>query len=198
VITLLESLKIYLLTGGLVMPVLLFVGILLWTLIGLRIQNITRGFRGDVIERLESRFKNCSMNEKPSGFLDQIIDQTYKAFLSYGKSCISHLEFIQKESEFELNRHRTMIRSLCSVAPLLGLLGTVTGMIETFASMSAMELFAQSGGVAGGISEALITTQLGLFVAIPGLIASRLLDRKSEAIRQEIIRARERIMLLTH
>lgn len=63
-----------------------------------------------------------------------------------------------------------------AVAPLLGLLGTVSGMIETF---NMMNLF--GGGdpavVSGGISKALITTELGLVVAIPALILHALLSR---------------------
>jgi biopolymer transport protein ExbB len=78
-----------------------------------------------------------------------------------------------------LTRHAVLIATLTALAPLAGLLGTVTGMIETFDSLASMSLFRGSGGVAGGISEALVSTQMGLAVAIPGLIAGRLLDRKA-------------------
>ena len=79
-----------------------------------------------------------------------------------------------------LEVHRQTIRSIVIVAPLLGLLGTVIGMIETFESLQGSALFSQSGGIAGGISQALITTQLGLVVAIPGLLIGRRLDRKQD------------------
>ncbi|MDZ7829411.1 MAG: MotA/TolQ/ExbB proton channel family protein [Halofilum sp. (in: g-proteobacteria)] len=46
-------------------------------------------------------------------------------------------------------------------------------MIETFESLGDMSLFSQSGGIAGGISQALFTTQLGLAVAIPGMAGQR-------------------------
>jgi biopolymer transport protein ExbB len=69
---------------------------------------------------------------------------------------------------------------LVAAAPLIGLLGTVIGMIETFDSLADAELFSQSGGIAGGISQALFTTQLGLVVAVPGLIIGRILDRKAD------------------
>ena len=72
------------------------------------------------------------------------------------------------------------------VAPLLGLLGTVTGMIETFDSLGTMTLYSQSGGIAGGISQALISTQMGLAVAIPGLVVGRILDRRQRQIEQEL------------
>jgi len=67
---------------------------------------------------------------------------------------------------------------LVSTAPLTGLLGTVTGMLSTFSGLAV-----SSGGstvdlVAGGISEALITTQTGLVLAIPGYVLIHLAKRK--------------------
>ena len=59
-------------------------------------------------------------------------------------------------------------------------------MITTFDSLGDMTLFSQTGGVAGGISQALITTQMGLCVAIPGVIAGRILDRREAAICTEM------------
>ena len=79
-----------------------------------------------------------------------------------------------------------MIKSVVIIAPLAGLLGTVSGMIETFDSLGDRTLFAASGGVAGGISQALLTTQMGLVVAIPGVIAGRLLDRKQNTLEADL------------
>jgi biopolymer transport protein ExbB len=81
-----------------------------------------------------------------------------------------------------LSRYKGLVNLVVVVAPLLGLLGTVSGMIETFDSLAEMSLFSQSGGIAGGISQALITTQMGLAVAIPGLIAGKLLERRQTAL----------------
>ena len=77
------------------------------------------------------------------------------------------------ELEADLQLGKTWIHMVTITAPLAGLLGTVGGMIETFDSMREMSLFTQSGGIAGGISQALFTTQMGLAVAIPGLLAGR-------------------------
>jgi biopolymer transport protein ExbB len=98
------------------------------------------------------------------------------------------LELVFKQEQSVLRRFRRPVRVLAAVAPLLGLLGTVVGMIETFAALTDRQLFAQSGGVAGGISMALLTTQLGLLVAIPGLFAGRLLDRRETRLRGELKR----------
>ena len=91
----------------------------------------------------------------------------------------------------QLSRHRTLARSLTAVAPLLGLLGTVDGMIETFDSLAEMALYTQSGGIAGGISRALFTTQMGLAVSIPGLLAGRMIDRREENIKLQLDQIRD-------
>jgi biopolymer transport protein ExbB len=75
-----------------------------------------------------------------------------------------------------LNRDFTILAALTAVAPLLGLLGTVTGMIDTF---NAVSLVGGNTGerVAAGISSALITTQFGLIVALPGVFGLARLQR---------------------
>jgi biopolymer transport protein ExbB len=84
-----------------------------------------------------------------------------------------------------LDAHLALIGVLASVAPLLGLLGTVTGMIATFDTISVYGT-GNAKAMAGGISEALITTQTGLLVAIPGLYMRNFLARRSERLKQRI------------
>ena len=92
----------------------------------------------------------------------------------------------------QAGKGRTLVDAIVIAAPLAGLLGTVNGMIETFASLADMALFSQSGGIAGGISEALITTELGLAVAIPGLVIGRLLGRRQERIENALEQLKDR------
>ncbi|MEM8984099.1 MAG: MotA/TolQ/ExbB proton channel family protein [Pseudomonadota bacterium] len=66
-----------------------------------------------------------------------------------------------------------------TVSPLLGLLGTVSGMINTFRAMTVFGS-GDPSVVSGGISEALVTTELGLVVAVPALIVHALLKRKAD------------------
>ncbi len=80
------------------------------------------------------------------------------------------------EAERAMGRFGPTIRTITHVAPLLGLLGTVNGMIGTFSALTGAGGLAPDAGVAGGISEALVSTQMGLFVAIPGLFVGRVLD----------------------
>lgn len=68
---------------------------------------------------------------------------------------------------------------ISSIAPLLGMCGTVTGMINSF-SVMAEAAGLDPGAVAGGISEALITTAAGLIIAIPGVVAYNMFQRRIE------------------
>lgn len=68
------------------------------------------------------------------------------------------------------HHHRVVIGSLIAAAPLLGLLGTVMGMVSTFESLAGRANEHSIEGLAGGISMALVTTETGLGIAIPALI----------------------------
>jgi biopolymer transport protein ExbB len=80
-----------------------------------------------------------------------------------------------------INRHLPLLKIIAAVAPLMGLLGTVTGMIVTF---QAITLFGAGDPrlMAGGISQALITTVLGLCVAIPMLLLHNLVQGRARGI----------------
>lgn len=86
----------------------------------------------------------------------------------------------------DLGRGATLLHTICLVAPLLGLLGTVGGMVETFDSLAEMQLFRQGGGVAAGVAQALLTTQVGLVIAVPGLLLERALRRRQQRLEAEL------------
>ncbi len=100
--------------------------------------------------------------------------------------------FILDETVLTVNRsfnnYLAIIGVLAAVAPLLGLLGTVIGMICTFDILSIFGT-GNAKGMAGGISEALITTQTGLLVAIPGLYMKGFLDRRAHKLKQHVSQA---------
>jgi biopolymer transport protein ExbB len=79
-----------------------------------------------------------------------------------------------------LEKNVGILSTIANLTPLLGLLGTVSGMIKTF------KVISNSGGnpslLAGGIAEALITTAAGLCVAIPALVCYRILKDKAESL----------------
>lgn len=76
-----------------------------------------------------------------------------------------------------VSRRARFVTILCSVAPLTGLLGTVIGMLATFRGLSVSTAGNTIDLVAGGISEALITTQTGLIIAIPAYFLISRIDR---------------------
>ena len=82
-----------------------------------------------------------------------------------------------------LRRWLPFIATTAAIAPLLGLLGTVSGLIRTF-SVIAVEGTGEAQSISGGISEALITTLFGLAIAIPAFMAHSLLSRKSKGVEQ--------------
>lgn len=84
-----------------------------------------------------------------------------------------------------IDRFGAMILVLAGVAPLLGLLGTVTGMISTFDAITEFGT-GDPRLLSGGISEALITTELGLIVAIPTLLIGNVLSGVGERIKRRL------------
>ncbi|MCW9025560.1 MAG: MotA/TolQ/ExbB proton channel family protein [Gammaproteobacteria bacterium] len=82
------------------------------------------------------------------------------------------IEETGRQVVMELERYLNTLGTIASITPLLGLLGTVIGMIKVFAAITTHGV-GNPGVLAGGISEALITTAAGLSVAIPSLIFYR-------------------------
>lgn len=173
--------------GGIVMLPLLAVSVVMWTLIinraffrRLNRMNMPREKAGEFVHTttrppdrqyrgVTALFINEYLNRR-SGRADQdrfILDETVMA--------VSMI----------LDRHLTVIAVLARIAPLLGLLGTLTGMVATF------DILARFGtgnpkAMAGGISEALISTQTGLLVAIPGLYMGNFLNRRAENLKHRV------------
>ncbi|MFN2362328.1 MAG: MotA/TolQ/ExbB proton channel family protein [Marinobacter sp.] len=81
----------------------------------------------------------------------------------------------------ELERFLNPLGTVATITPLLGLLGTVIGMIKVFAEIQLAGV-GDAGNLAGGISEALITTASGLSVAIPALICHRYFIRRVDEL----------------
>ena len=73
-----------------------------------------------------------------------------------------------------------------TAAPLLGLLGTVTGMMKTFASLGGGDIGAAAGQITGGVAEALIATACGLLIAVTGLLPFNILNARVEQARHEV------------
>ncbi len=84
-----------------------------------------------------------------------------------------------------LEKHLVWLATIAQAAPLLGLLGTVLGMIRMFGSISQAGL-GDPQALSGGISEAMLTTAIGLAIGIPTLVAYNLLMSRAEGLVAEI------------
>jgi biopolymer transport protein ExbB len=81
----------------------------------------------------------------------------------------------------KLEKGLVVLETIAAIAPLMGLLGTVLGMVEVFAVIKEQGI-GQTAALSGGISQALLTTVTGLFIGIPVLIAYNYFTNKSEGL----------------
>ncbi|MDR1920315.1 MAG: MotA/TolQ/ExbB proton channel family protein [Candidatus Adiutrix sp.] len=102
-----------------------------------------------------------------------------------GAAFKSAMEEAGRRETVDLMRHLGALHLVASISPLLGLLGTVSGMIAAFNSI-AVEGIGSPGLLAGGISEALLTTAAGLCVAIPALVAHRALLSRAATLSHDL------------
>jgi biopolymer transport protein ExbB len=91
------------------------------------------------------------------------------------------IEEIGRREAATLERYINVVGTIADIAPLLGLLGTVFGMIRAF-NVISIQGVGNPSSLAGGISEALITTAAGLVVAIPTFVLYRFLANKADAL----------------
>lgn len=83
-----------------------------------------------------------------------------------------------------------------TAAPLLGLLGTVTGMMKTFGALGGGDVSGSTGAITGGVAEALIATACGLLIAITGLLPYNYLNARAEQAKQEVADASHALEIL--
>jgi len=186
---LLNDLRFYFEVGGYVMPPLVAATVVLWFAIGYRFAALKRGNIRPV-RRIIQKYPD-GFARAPRGVIEKAIDLGLQIAGSRHGDLRRRLDDAFWPLERSINRFHKLIMTIVAVAPLMGLLGTVVGMIETFDSLGDMSLFAQSGGIAGGISQALFTTQMGLAVAIPGLIVGGMLEKRAAVIRLELAQVKD-------
>jgi len=133
-------------------------------------------------KELEHHVAHQGLTRLGSGQIARLLDRIQRDVLS-GDGPRAAFHARSDECMEHLRRDIVILSALTAIAPLMGLLGTVRGMIATFAAVA--QVSGNTGvDVADGISQALITTQFGLVVALPGLFGvSRLraLAREIEA-----------------
>ena len=121
------------------------------------------------------------------GRAGEIIRYTQENVTS-SKHVRNRFEEVRQTMLHDVERRLIFLNTLVAAAPLMGLLGTVIGMLGTFAAISTSGGAETAAKVAEGISEALITTQTGLFVALPGIFLTLIIRRRKHAVEAALAR----------
>lgn len=100
-----------------------------------------------------------------------------------------HLSDLEKR----LSRFLSLLKIIAAIAPLLGLLGTILGMMEAFQAISTSQGAVTPALIASGISKALLTTAIGLAIAIPSLLSFHLFQLHVKRLMEKVIGQMESI-----
>ena len=173
------------LSGGWVMVPLFGLALLLYTQ---AFQLVLFMRRSTIEESTEAEwFQWVREPESAEGRVGEIIRYTQTGVFSakhirnrFDEVRLTLLSFIDQRTRF--------VGTLVAAAPLMGLLGTVIGMLQTFLGISTSGGSETAGVVAAGISEALVTTQTGLTIALPGLFIVMLIQRRRHALEAHLAR----------
>ncbi|BAU58058.1 MotA/TolQ/ExbB proton channel family protein [Halorhodospira halochloris] len=148
-----------------------------------------RAWRLAYEKQLEERYLEALKESSPLG---RILAAGLYA-LPHGRSAMAEaVEDAGRHEAHRLERYLNTLGTIAAISPLLGLLGTVIGMIKVFGAISA-EGMGDMPALSGGIAEALITTASGITVAIPALIAYRYLRGLVDA---RVVEMEQEAMLL--
>ena len=171
-------------SGGVVMFPLILVAFLIYSVaVHLLLSLTRRSFRNLDDETLIKWVEDPKKSEGEVGRIIRFtqdgvfeLSDIYSRFSEVFASCLPFFE-----------RRLVYLNTLIATAPLLGLLGTVMGMLITFKGLSI------GGGklldvVASGISEALITTEMGLLIAVPGYFLAYLIKRRKDEYETFLVR----------
>ncbi len=167
----------FLLRGGVLMAPILFcsvlaLGIVIERMFNLRVKRVIRTAELEEVESMIRAKRPSEANmilRRSTSAISRIL---LAAILNHDKERTEIKELIEDAGRQEiptLERYLGILGSIAGITPLLGLLGTVAGMIRVFDVISKAGV-GQPNALAGGISEALITTAAGLTIAIPALV----------------------------
>lgn len=120
--------------------------------------------------------------------LGQVLAQVLPALTRDGRAAASLLGSAVEETVRDLARHLNTLAVIANIAPILGLLGTVLGMIKAFMVIQEMGGQVNAAVLAGGIWEAMLTTAIGLSVALPTIVAHAYLAGRVERFQGQLHR----------
>jgi|UniRef100_A0A7C2YVL9 biopolymer transport protein ExbB len=167
--------------GGLAIYPLLFLSILSWAVIVERLMNMrSSNYRSKSFKDLktllaggdiEGALKLLSTDSSHMAVVLKDLLQSYKEGKIKKEDIIKSLDFEISLIVPKLEKNLAILSTVASVAPLIGLFGTITGLIKVFSAFSIADPETAMPLLSKGISEALVAAATGLAVAIPALIA---------------------------
>lgn len=173
-------------TGGWVMVPVGVTSLLMWTLIGERLMTYRRLGRRDIgIQDAVHAVQGSPINHFGAGLRATLVRNFIRMRTGDADLDKRILRECAMKMQPSIERNLAVIAVLGSIAPLLGLLGTVSGMITTFIVIAELGT-GNARPLAGGISEALVATEAGLLVAIPGLLMSVALARRATKLSHQL------------
>lgn len=172
--------------GGWVMIPVAATSMLMWTLIGERLLTFRRLTNHDMaIQDAVHAVQGAPANHFGNGIRATLVRNFVR--MRTGDPNLDR-RLLRECAMFvrpALDRNLAVIAVLGSIAPLLGLLGTVSGMITTFTVIASVGT-GDARPLAGGISEALVATEAGLLVAIPGMLVNASLARRASKLGRQL------------
>jgi biopolymer transport protein ExbB len=180
-------------SGGWVMVPLFVLAVILYTQAFQLLMYVRRSNLGSETQAHWSEWVRAP--EKAEGRVAEIIHYTQTG-VSSAKQVRNRFDEIRGALVALIDRRTRFLSTLVAAAPLLGLLGTVFGMLQTFFGISTSGGAETAEVVASGISQALVTTQTGLTIALPGLFIVMLIQRQRH--RLEAMLARLESLTLSH
>ncbi len=175
--------------GGPVMVPLLLCSVISLSIIVERCLSLRRHriLKYDVLQRIEELLRERKIPEASTlckRYPSSMTRILLAAILNHDKSRQEIKEIIEDAGRQEvpvLERYLTILGTIASISVLLGLLGTVMGMIRTFNSIAALG-YGNPEALASGISEALVATATGLTIAIPTLVLYNIFTSKVDSL----------------
>ena len=183
----------FIIKGGPVMAPILLCSVISLAIIVERSLSLRRQriLRYEILQRIEELLRDRKIPEATTlckRYPSSMTRILLAAILNHDKTRPEIKEIIEDAGRHEvpvLERYLSVLGTIASVATLLGLLGTIAGMIKTFNVIAALG-YGHPEALAGGISEALITTAAGLGVAIPTLVVYNYFTSKVDSLVIEI------------
>jgi biopolymer transport protein ExbB len=179
----------FIIKGGPVMVPLLLCSVISLSIIVERCLSLRRSriLRYDVLQRIEDLLRDRKIPEASTlckRYPSSMTRVLLAAILNHDKSRQEIKEIIEDAGRQEvpvLERYLTILGTIASISVLLGLLGTVSGMIRTFNAIAALG-YGHPEALAAGISEALVATATGLAIAIPTLVMYNYFTSKADSL----------------